>query len=111
LSYSYEVGYGKPPKGAQFKKGASGNPKGRPKKPLDFDDELLRESRSLVIINENGKRQRISKHGVVVKQMLKQAMMGGAQVQRTYFNLRQQASEKPLCLQQHEPRILKGATT
>ena len=28
---SYEVGYGKPPKHTQFKKGQSGNPKGRPK--------------------------------------------------------------------------------
>ena len=28
----YNVGYGKPPKASQFKKGQSGNPKGRPKK-------------------------------------------------------------------------------
>lgn len=28
----YEVGYKKPPKATQFKKGESGNPKGRPKK-------------------------------------------------------------------------------
>ena len=27
----YEVGYGKPPKHTRFKKGQSGNPKGRPK--------------------------------------------------------------------------------
>lgn len=28
----YEVGYGKPPKSTRFKKGQSGNPRGRPKK-------------------------------------------------------------------------------
>lgn len=28
----YEIGYGKPPKSTQFKKGQSGNPRGRPKK-------------------------------------------------------------------------------
>lgn len=28
---NYEIGYGKPPKSSQFKKGQSGNPKGRPK--------------------------------------------------------------------------------
>ncbi len=27
----YEVGYGKPPAASRFKKGQSGNPKGRPK--------------------------------------------------------------------------------
>ena len=28
----YEVGYGKPPKHARFKKGFAANPKGRPKR-------------------------------------------------------------------------------
>jgi Family of unknown function (DUF5681) len=31
--WSMSVGYRKPPKNGQFKKGRSGNPKGRPKKP------------------------------------------------------------------------------
>ena len=39
----YEVGYGKPPKSGQFKKGISGNPPGRPKKPSDFASELKKE--------------------------------------------------------------------
>jgi hypothetical protein len=32
----FEVGYGKPPKGTQFKKGQSGNPSGRSKKDKAF---------------------------------------------------------------------------
>jgi hypothetical protein len=55
-SDSYEVGYGKPPKNGRFQKGVSGNPKGRPKKSLNFDDELIRESNSMMTINENGRR-------------------------------------------------------
>jgi hypothetical protein len=37
MSGDYEVGYGKPPKSHQFRKGKSGNLKGRPKKQLDAD--------------------------------------------------------------------------
>jgi hypothetical protein len=92
-SDSYEVGYGKPPKSTQFQKGISGNPRGRPKKSLNFDDELIRESNSLMTINENGRRKRISKYGVVVKQLMKQAMTGIPQAHRTYFYLLRQALE------------------
>lgn len=91
---SYEVGYGKPPKNAQFQKGVSGNPRGRPKKPLDVDHELIRESKSFMTINENGRRKRISKHEVVIKQLIKQAMTGSTQASRIYFGLHQQAHER-----------------
>ena len=35
MSDDYEVGYKKPPKKHQFRKGKSGNPNGRPKKKVD----------------------------------------------------------------------------
>lgn len=54
-SKSYDVGYAKPPKDAQFQKGMSGNPKRRPKKVLDFHQESIRESNSSMTINENGR--------------------------------------------------------
>jgi hypothetical protein len=90
----YEVGYGKPPKDTRFQKGVSGNPKGRPKKSLNFDDELIRESRSFMTINENGRRKRISKHEVAVKQLLKKAMTGSDPSLKNYFAPVQQAHER-----------------
>jgi hypothetical protein len=91
---SYEVGYGKPPKNAQFQKSVSGNLKGRPKKSLTFDDELIRESNSLMTINENGQRKRISKHRVAIKQLIKLAMTGSPQALRMYLDHHRRALER-----------------
>lgn len=91
---SYEVGYGKPPKATQFKKGVSGNPKGRSKRPLDFDQALLREAKTRVTLNENGRRKRISKHDVVMKQLVNNAMKGIPSAQRMYREALEQALER-----------------
>jgi hypothetical protein len=59
----YEIGYGKPPKSGQFKKGISGNPSGRPKKPTDSVSVLMRELDSKFTINESGQRKVIRSLG------------------------------------------------
>jgi hypothetical protein len=97
-SNSYEVGYGKPPKDTQFKKGSSGNPKGRPRKALDFHLELLREFGSSITINENGRRRRISKYEAVIKQLAIKAMSGNLSAIRILLGLCQVASEKDALL-------------
>lgn len=72
----YEVGYGRPPKGGQFTKGASGNPSRRPKKPSDFGSKLRRELNSKLIVKENGKRKVITKSEGVIKQLLNKCLSG-----------------------------------
>ena len=90
---SYEVGYGKPPKGGRFKKGVSGNPCGRPKKASDFGSKLIRELDSELIINENGKRRTIKKHDGVVKQLVNTALSGNLPAKRLLLALYQHAVE------------------
>jgi predicted site-specific integrase-resolvase len=94
LSQSYEVGYGKPPKCTRFQKGVSGNPKGRPKKAPDFDAELIRESKSLITINDNGRRTRISKFQGIVKQLTNEALTGNISALRMFFAVCQPALER-----------------
>lgn len=58
----YEVGYKKPPVSGQFKKGQSGNPKGRKKKviPKTIMEALrLAFIKEITITNEKGNREKI----------------------------------------------------
>ena len=71
----YEVGYRKPPKSGRFKKGASGNPSGRPRKPLGFGS-LQPELNQPLTITENGKQKVITKREGIKKQLLNKALTG-----------------------------------
>ena len=107
---SYDIGYGKPPRDTQFKKGVSGNPKGRPKKALDFEHELIKESKSLMTINENGRSKRISKHKAVIKQLMNKAMSGNIPAARPYLDRYQLAFEKRALLEAAQARELERYT-
>jgi hypothetical protein len=104
MSDSYEVGYGRPPRSTQFQKGISGNPKGRPKKAQDFHHELLREFRSSITINENGRRHRISKYSALAKQMTIKALSGNIPALRTCLHHYQIAVEKEALLEPTQSR-------
>ena len=74
-----KVGYCSPPKSGQFKKGRSGNPKGRPRR--DSRDktfgEVLYEKMydKITVVTEAGKKQVTVRDGIAMK-MLQKAMSG-----------------------------------
>src|SRR4051812_35035241 len=90
---AYEVGYGKPPKSGQFKKGASGNPSGRPKKPSDFYSAIMREGNAKVTFMENGKPKTGTMQELFIKQMWKNAATGKVHSQRLLIPLLQHGHE------------------
>jgi hypothetical protein len=73
---AYEIGYCKPPKSKRFRKGVSGNSKGRPKGKRNLATVLERALQEKVVINENGVRRSITKFEAAVKQLVNKAASG-----------------------------------
>jgi uncharacterized protein DUF5681 len=79
---AYRVGYKKPPKHAQFAKGSSGNPHGRPKRPKGIS---LKELFDTDQTTKNGTS--IRTRDVVVNKILKDAMDGKPRAFKWFLDL------------------------
>lgn len=79
----YEVGYGKPPKHTRFKKGQSGNPKGRPRFVFEEDEAPLRRYLlEPITVTIKGKKVKMPAIDVIVKSMVQKAAQGCHQTQK-----------------------------
>jgi hypothetical protein len=82
------VGYGKPPVEHQFKKGSSGNPKGRPKGSKNLKTDLIEELQEMILVREgNGRRRRISKQRALLKTIMAKGLNGDAKAYAAALNL------------------------
>src|ERR1700733_8510918 len=72
----YEVGFSKPPKRTQFRKGRSGNPEGRARGSRNASTLLDEALNELVIVTENGLRKKVTKLDAIMKQLVNRAAQG-----------------------------------
>ena len=70
----HKAGYMKPPKHGQFKKGQSGNPKGRPKKPEDLFTVLQKVLARKVTVA--GQDRKISIREALVRRLRERTLAG-----------------------------------
>lgn len=83
----YMVGYGKPPASTRFKKGESGNPKGRPRGAKNMATLLDEELYARVPVSENGKRKTITMRKAISKQTVRKAASGNERFIKLVFEL------------------------
>jgi hypothetical protein len=90
-----KIGYRNPPEHTQFKKGHSGNPKGRPKGKRNLATVLEKTLHEKVVINENGRRKTITKLEAAMKQLANKAASGDLRALHQLAALVRSAEERP----------------
>ena len=111
----YDVGYRKPPAASLFKKGQSGNPKGRPKGKRNASSVIMRALGAKVVINENGRRREVTKFEAAITQLANKAAQGDLRALNLVMALMRFAEERveqdavtTTHLQDADGRVLQG---
>ncbi len=81
------IGYGKPPREAQFQKGQSGNPRGRRKGSRNLSSIVKKTVNDTVPVTENGRRRVITKLEAAVKQLVNKAAFGDPKATQSLLQL------------------------
>lgn len=95
----YEIGYGKPPKSGRFRKGASGNPKGRPKEARNFRTDVREVLNAKVAITENGRTRRVTSQKATLMRLREKALKGDARAMEKLIELAREQTIEDLALQ------------
>ena len=89
----YAVGYGRPPKHTRFRKGQSGNPRGRPRgdtraiPPVGLSQALRKAASRPVSMTVDGRRTRTTLAEAIIQQLLAKAAKGDHKSTKLFCDL------------------------
>jgi hypothetical protein len=94
----YEIGYKKPPKHTQFKKGVCPNPRGRGKRsePIEFGEIIKKVLHEKIEFCKKGVRRKASRLELAIRQLVSKAANGDLDSAATLLKLRAHAAKDPL---------------
>jgi hypothetical protein len=82
-----EGGYGRPPKDTRFKKGRSGNAKGRPKGTRNLKTDLASVLHARVAIREDGELRHVSRQEAMLLTLCAKALQGDTKASSQLFSM------------------------
>ena len=83
----YKVGYKQPPKAKQFRKGESGNPKGRPKNTRNLKTDLAEELTRRISITVHGRAASVTAQKALMMSLIAKAIKGDTRAAAVIINL------------------------
>ena len=109
----WEVGYGRPPLATRFKKGQSGNPKGRPRGARNLATLVTEALDEKVAVTERGKRRKITKREAIIKQLANRAASADLKATQILLGLMQdierraERTAEPATLSEADRQVLE----
>ena len=101
-----EVGYGKPPRKYQFKKGVSGNPSGRRARSKSFDALIEQQLDAKVVVNSGGRKVKVPGRQAVVMKLFFDALNGKVRAQEMLLkHMRESAKPDPFAAKPYDEAI------
>src|SRR2546430_8300826 len=97
----YKVGPGKPPLHTRFKKGQSGNPRGRPAKNLPA--LLIAALNEPVFVTTDGRRRKITKREAVVAQLVNRSASADLRATKMLIDMLKDIEKKAGMMPPAEP--------
>src|SRR5947209_8440923 len=90
----YRVGFGKPPEHTRFRRGSSGNPRGRPRGAKNLATLLTKALDEVVTVTEHGRRHKITKREAMITQLVNRSAQADYKAMQLVIGMMQEIERR-----------------